>query len=137
MKLKDRIINFFAKDAAARAKFINEFNANATMYFQSLMVDTLLEATICKGSDDETFRHELSAPKFVSGIVIQARAGANISVDDILLIGNIILSDQTLVRKMFVLHWDTLYIEDMRTERYLCWRIRDFLFFGGLLNQRG
>lgn len=136
MGLIDRIVNFFVKDSAERKRFVAEFNHNASFFFQSLAVDTLLEAEICGGSYDNSYRHELSAPRIVSGIAIEARAGAEIPVDDILLIGKIILSDQVLVRRMFVLHWDTLIVRDVRTGKFVDWRIRDFLNFGGLLSAR-
>lgn len=133
MGLIDRVVGFFVKDSAERRRFVNEFNLNAKFFFQSLSVDTLLEAKMSSGNSDHSYRHELSAPTIVSGLTIEATAGAQISVDDIVLIGRIILSDQVLVRKMFVLHWDTLIVKDSRTGKFVDWRIRDFISFGGLL----
>lgn len=135
MKLIERFIKWF-KDSAERRRFINDFNANARMAFQTLSVDTLLEAKTCSGNSDNSYRHELSAPLFVSGLAIEASAGTQIPVDDIILIGRIILSDQILVRRMFVLHWDTLIVKDTRTGKAVEWRIRDFMNFGGLLYGR-
>ena len=135
MGLIDRFIKWF-KDSAERRRFINEFNANARGAFQSLSVDTLLEAKACSGNSDSSYRHELSAPFMFSGIAIEAKAGSEIPVDDIILIGKIILSNQVLVRRMFVLHWDTLIVRDTRTGKFVDWRIRDFMSFGGLLNNR-
>ena len=132
MGLVNRFIKWF-KDSAERKRFINEFNTNARIAFQSLSVDTLLEAKVCSGNYDTSYRHELSAPIVFSGLAIEAKAGTHIPVDDIILIGRIILSDQVLVRRMFVLHWDTLIVRDTRTGRFVDWRIRDFLNFGGLL----
>ena len=135
MGLIDRFIKWF-RDSAKRKRFINEFNANARGAFQSLSVDTLLEAKACSGNSDSSYRHELSAPFMFSGIAIEAKAGTEIPVDDIILIGKIILSNQVLVRRMFVLHWDTLIVRDTRTGKFVDWRIRDFMSFGGLLNER-
>lgn len=135
MGLIDRFIKWF-RDSAERKRFINEFNANARGAFQSLSVDTLLEAKVCSGNSDSSYRHELSAPFMFSGIAIEAKAGTEIPVDDIILIGKIILSNQVLVRRMFVLHWDTLIVRDTRTGKFVDWRIRDFMSFGGLLNER-
>lgn len=135
MGLIDRFIKWF-KDSAERRRFINEFNANAVGAFQSLSVDTLLEARSCSGNTDNSYRHELSAPFMFSGIAIEAKAGSQIPIDDIILIGKIILSNQILVRRMFVLHWDTLIVRDTRTGKFVDWRIRDFMNFGGLLNER-
>ena len=135
MGLIDRFIKWF-RDSAERKRFINEFNANARGAFQSLSVDTLLEAKACSGNSDSSYRHELSAPFMFSGIAIEAKAGTEIPVEDIILIGKIILSNQVLVRRMFVLHWDTLIVRDTRTGKFVDWRIRDFMSFGGLLNER-
>ena len=135
MGLIDRFIKWF-RDSPARRKFINDFNDKAREEFQMLSVDTLLEAKACSGNSDSSYRHELSAPVIFSGIAIEAKAGTEIPVDDIILIGKIILSNQMLVRKMFVLHWDTLIVRDIRTDKFVDWRIRDFMSFGGLLNER-
>ena len=135
MGLIDRFIKWF-RDSAERRRFINEFNANARYAFQSLSVDTLMEAKACSGNSDSSYRHELSAPVIFSGIAIEAKAGTEIPIDDIILIGKIILSNQVLVRRMFVLHWDTLIVRDIRTDKFVDWRIRDFVSFGGLLNER-
>ena len=135
MGLIDRFIKWF-RDSAERRRFINEFNANARGAFQSLSVDTLMEARACSGNSDSSYRHELSAPVIFSGIAIEAKAGTEIPLDDIILIGKIILSNQVLVRRMFILHWDTLIVRDTRTGKYIDWRIRDFVNFGGLLDER-
>ena len=135
MGLIDRFIKWF-RDSAERKRFINEFNANARGAFQSLSVDTLLEAKACSGNSDSSYRHELSAPFMFSGIAIEAKAGTEIPGDDIIVIGRIIVSNQVLVRRMFVLHWDTLIVRDTRTGKFVDWRIRDFMSFGGLLNER-
>ena len=135
MGLIDRFIKWF-RDSAERRRFINEFNANARGAFQSLSVDTLMEARACSGNSDSSYRHELSAPVIFSGLAIEAKAGTEIPVDDIILIGKIILSNQVLVRRMFILHWDTLIVRDTRTGKFVDWRIRDFMNFGGLLDER-
>jgi hypothetical protein len=135
MGLIDKFIKWF-RDSAERRKFINEFNNSAMGAFRSLSVDTLLEAKACSGNPDSSYRHELSAPLFLSGIAIEAKAGTEIPVDDVILIGKIILSNQVLVRRMFVLHWDTLIVRDTRNDKSVDWRIRDFMSFGGLLNER-
>ena len=135
MGLIDRFIKWF-RDSPARRKFINEFNERAREEFQMLSVDTLLEAKACSGNSDNSYRHELSAPVIFSGFAIEAKAGTQIPVDDIILIGKIILSNQVLVRRMFVLHWDTLIVRDTRTGKFVDWRIRDFMSFGGLIDER-
>lgn len=133
MQLLDKIIKWF-KDSAERRRFVNEVNQNAVFAFQNLSVGTLLEAKSCRGSYDPTYRHELSAPVAFSGLAVEAKAGTQIPVDDIVLIGRVILSDMALTRRMFLLHLDTLIVRDVRTGRSVDWRIRDFIHFGGLLS---
>ena len=129
-----RVTEWFVRDSAARKRFIDEFNDNAKMNFSNLQVDSLLEAVTSWGNDAPKYRHELSAPLFASGFEIRVRAGSEISVDDILLIGKIILCDEYIVRRMYVLHWDTLIIKDLRTNRYVDWAIKDFVHLGGILS---
>lgn len=129
MSIYKRILEFFVKDSSERRRFINEFNLIASNSFQNLSIDALFYASTCTGK--EGYEHELSAPRFASGFEIQVKAGTEISLQDIMLIGNIILYDQILVRKMFVLHWDTLIIVENRTGHSVNWKIRDYLNFGG------
>ena len=87
MGLIDRFIKWF-RDSAERRRFINEFNANARGAFQSLSVDTLLEAKACSGNSDSSYRHELSAPVIFSGIAIEAKAGTEIQKNVYLTLGH-------------------------------------------------
>ena len=128
-----KITEWFVPDSVARRKFVDEFNMNAKVSFTNLLVDSLLEAEICSGKEDSNYRHELSAPLFASGLVINVQAGSQVTLDDILLIGKIVLSDEAIVRRMYVLHWDTFVIKDTRTGKYVDWAIKDFVHLGGLL----
>lgn len=132
MNLINKFINWF-RDSAERRRFLNEFNENAKNAFMTLSVDTLLEAKTTSGNPSSSFRHEMSAPTMFSGLTIEAKAGVEIPVEDIILIGKIILSNRILVRRTFVLHWDTLIVKDLRTGKSVEWRIRDFMNFGGLI----
>lgn len=134
MGVLNKILNFFVRDAAERRRFLSEFNANASRSFQTLFSDTLYEAVSCEGNADPSFRHELSAPVFASGFEVLAKAGREITAEEVVMIGKIILSEQSIVRRMFVLHWDTLIVKEARTGKSVSWRIKDFLNFGGLLN---
>ena len=131
MSWYQKIVGFFSKDAAERRRFINTFNASALYSFTSLSVDALFQAEVCEGNVD--YRHEYSAPRSVSGFIVKVISGVDVPYEDVLLIGRIILENKALVRRMFVLHWDTLYIRDERNGRYGQWRIRDFVDFGGIL----
>ena len=131
MSWYQKIVGFFSKDAAERRRFINTFNASAFNSFTTLSVDALFQAEVCEGNVD--YKHEYSAPRSVSGFIVKVISGVDVPYEDVLLIGRIILENKALVRRMFVLHWDTLYIRDERNGRYGQWRIRDFVDFGGIL----
>lgn len=131
MGLLGKIVNFFVPDAAARRQFINEFNANALAGFNSSFIDTYWVTSTCEGNP--SFRHNLSAPSVVSGLLVSAKGGRELTVEEVLLLGKIILANQSLVRRMYVLHWDTLIIYG-GTGKSVSWAVRDFFNFGGLLN---
>ena len=132
MSWYNKIIEFFVKDSAERRRFISEFNMLASRSFQNLTIGALFEAETCIGKSE--YRHELSAPIIASGLVIKIQAGCEVPLDAVLMLGRVILYDKALVRRMFVLHWDTLIIEDSRSGCRVDWRIRDFMEFGGVLN---
>lgn len=69
MGIWNRVVEFFVKDSAERKRFVKDFNSNASFFFQSLAVDTLLEARICYGNPDNSYRHELSAPSTASQLL--------------------------------------------------------------------
>ena len=93
MGLLNKILNFFFIVSGERRRFMTEFNVNASRSFQSLFSDTLYEALSCEGNGDTSYRHELSAPVFASGFEVQAKAGREITVEEIVMIGKIILSE--------------------------------------------
>lgn len=128
-----KITEFFVKDSAERRHFLNEFNARASLSFQTLLVGSLFKIEICSGNPDPSYRHDLSAPLFASGLIIKVINGEEIPIEDIRLIATIILLDESITRRMFVLHWDTLIVQDFRTGNKVSWKIKDFVSFGGLL----
>lgn len=127
----NKVVSFFVKDSVERRRFIDEFNTNARYAFQNITIDALFEAVTCAGNIN--YRHDLSAPTVVSGIEIRVKGGTIVPVDDILQIGKLVLLNEALVRRIYILHWDTLIIRDTRNGAYVEWRITDFLNFGGLL----
>ena len=94
--------------------------------------DALFEANTCFGKSE--YRHELSAPTIARGLEIQIRAGIRVPLEIVIALGRVILCDKVLVRRMFILHWDTLIIRDSRSGDCVDWRIRDFVDFGGVIS---
>ena len=133
MSWYNRIVEFFVKDSAERRRFVNEFNEIASRNFQNLTINALFEARVCSGKSE--YRHELSAPVIASGLEIQIKDGMEVPLETVIALGRVILCDEVLVRRMFILHWDTLIIRDSRSGYCVDWRIRDFVNFGGVLNQ--
>lgn len=128
-----QVVSWF-RDSSARRKFIEVFNNNAKQNFHNLSVDCLLQARTCPGNTDSRFRHELSAPLIASGFIIEVIAGEEVPYDDIILIGQTVLYSESVVRWLWALHWDTLIIKDIRSNRYGEWAIKDFVHLGGLLD---
>ena len=50
-----------------------------------------------------------------------------------LYIGSVILSNESLTRRLFILGWDTLIIEDIVGCKQVKWAIKDFTNIGYLL----
>lgn len=114
MAFWDRIINWF-KDLSERERLINAFSRSARESFTGLSVSTLLEAMSKKGDPD--YRHECSSLLLKTGFCIKATAGHLLTKEEMLYIGAVILSNQSLTRRLFILGYDTLIIEDIVGQR--------------------
>lgn len=130
MAFWNRIINWF-RDLSERDRLINEFNTSARCAFTQLSVGTLLEARTKKG--ERNFRHECSSFLLPTGFCIKATKGTPLTKDEIIYIGTVILTNESLVRRLFVLGWDTLYIEDVIGNKQAKWAIKDFTNIGVML----
>lgn len=130
MAFWNRIINWF-KDLSARDRLINDFNRSARDSFTGLSVSTLLEAMTKKG--DPSYSHECSSILLRTGFCIRATAGRALTKEEMLYIGTVILSNQLLTRRLFVLGYDTLMVEDIVGEKRVKWAIKDFTNIGFML----
>lgn len=130
MAFWNRIVNWF-RDLSERDRLINDFNISARGAFTQLSVGTLLEARSKKGNRD--FRHECSSLLLHTGFCIKATKGTPLTKDEILYIGSVILTNEALVRRLFVLGWDTLYVEDIVGNKQAKWAIKEFANIGLLL----
>ena len=125
----NKIVNWF-KDLFERNNLIRDFNNSAKESFTGLTVPTLLEARITKG--DPNYKHECSKI-FFSGFRVKVIAGRPLTKDEMLYIGRVILNNSQLVRRLFVLGWDTLEIEDTTGQKGVKWAIKDFTNIGILI----
>lgn len=130
MAFWNRIIDWF-KDLSERDRLINDFNRSARESFTMLTVSTLLEALSKRG--DSSYRHECSSLFLKTGFCIKATAGRALTKDEMLYIGSVILGNEPLTRRLFVLGWDTLIIEDIVGGKQVKWAIKDFTKIGYLL----
>ena len=117
------IIGWF-RDRSERNKLLNSFNASAREAYVSGDVPAMLKATISRG--DSSYRHDFSR-WFSSGFRIRVFTGRQLSKDELIFIGNVILADELLVRKLIVLGWDTLEIHGSE-DKYGCkWKLTDYI----------
>ena len=75
---------------------------------------------------DPNYRHECSSLLLKTGFCIKATAGRALTKDEMLYIGTVVLTNQSLTRRLFVLGYDTLIIEDIIGEKSVKWAIKDF-----------
>lgn len=117
------VITTWFADRRERSLLIREFNYKAKQSFISGGTPTVLKASTSRGVSQ--YRHEFSA-WFNTGFRIQALAGRQLTKKEIMAIGQVILSDITLVRRLVVLGWDTLEVHG-NCGPYGCrWRLTDY-----------
>ena len=119
----NRIIDWF-KDRSERAKLIRSFNDYARKSFVLGQAPTLLKASCSQG--ERAYRHQFS-DWFKTGFRIQAFSGRQLSRDEIKLIGEVILNDKVLIRRLVVLGWDTLEIHGDKGSYGLRWQLKDYI----------
>lgn len=125
----NNIVEWFS-DRSERGKLVRSFNAAARDAFIQGTAPTMLKASISKGNRE--YRHQFSA-WLNTGFRIQALSGRSLSKDEMMFIGQVVLHDELLVRRLIALGWDTLEIHD-DCGRYGCrWKLMDYAHLGGLL----
>ncbi len=125
-----QIIGWF-RDMSLRKQFLKNFNDNAQYSFTNLSVNALLQAKTCMGNP--SYKHDMSAPIIASGFALEVVSGDEIPQDDIILIGKTVLYNESVVRWLWALHWDTFIVKDIRTGKSCQWAIKEFVHLGGLL----
>lgn len=119
-------------DYQERMLLVREFNQRARLSFVSGETPTVLKASISRGVS--SYKHEFSS-WLNTGFRIQALSGRPLSKEEMMAIGQIILSDTILIRRLIVLGWDTLEIHDDRG-RYGCrWCITEYANIGLMIGR--
>jgi hypothetical protein len=109
---------------------LSEFNQAAEEAFTSGTAPTMLQASASKGSRNN--RHNFSAVLY-TGFRIKVLSGTALSRDEMMLIGNVIISDIGLIRQLIVLGFDTLEIHDDSYSHGLRWKLIDYAKIGTTL----
>lgn len=117
------ILDWF-RDRSERGKLIRSFNESARKSFVNGKAPTLLKAKVSKG--DRAYKHQFSSLIY-TGFRIQAFTGKQLSKNEIIHIGNVILNDDVLVRKLVVLGWDTLEIHGDKGVFGCKWQLKDHI----------
>ena len=122
----NRVVEWF-KDRSERGRLVRSFNETAREAFVSGQAPTALKASISRGLP--AYRHEFSA-WMNTGFRFQALAGRELTKAEIVFIGEVVLANETLVRRLVVLGWDTLEVHGDHG-RYGCrWCLADYANIG-------
>ncbi len=119
----NNILDWF-RDRSERSKLVRSFNNSARDSFVGGIAPTLLKAKISKG--ESSYKHQFSN-WLNTGFRIQAFTGRQLSKDEIIHIGKVILNDEVLVRKLVVLGWDTLEIHGDEGTYGCRWQLKDHI----------
>lgn len=125
----NNIIEWFS-DRSERNNLVRSFNRASKESFIGGLSPTLLKASISRGCSD--YRHEFSS-WLNTGFRIKALAGRALSKNEMVAIGQVVLTNTDLVRRLISLGFDTLEIHD-DTGTYGCrYRLMEYAKMGGLL----
>ena len=117
------IVDWFS-DRSKRNNLVRSFNESARDAFIQGIAPTLLKANISKG--ESSYKHQFS-DWLNTGYRIQAFTGRELSKNELIYIGQVILADSNLVRKLIVLGWDTLEIHGDAGNYGCRWQLKDYI----------
>lgn len=117
------IVQWF-QDRSERNNLIYGFNKAANDAWVMGNVPTLLKASYSKGVS--AYKHQFSA-WFNSGFRIQALSGRALSKEEMVAIGDTILNNDMLVRRLVALGWDTLEVHDDTSNHGCRWKLIDYV----------
>ncbi len=116
----ERIRNWFT-DLRDRNKFLREWNKSAKESYIAGIIPILMEAKTTIGTLD--YRHEFS--KFMAGgFRVKVLSGKPMTREELIDIGEFIISDDVLVRKLVSNGWDTLEVHDTAGVLGLKWQLK-------------
>lgn len=102
---------------------ISDFNDSAKAAFISGIAPTFLKAQTSRGDKNNTHKYS----HFYSGFRIIVMGGKNLSKEELIEIGRVILSNNPLVRNLVINGFDTLEIHGENDAFGSKWRLKDYL----------
>jgi hypothetical protein len=122
--LWDSIRNWFS-NIIDRNRFLKDWNKNAKDSYISGIIPILMEARTTIGSQE--YRHEFS--KFMAGgFRVKVLSGKPMSKNELIEIGNFIIGDDIMVRKLVSNGWDTLELYDTGGTVALKWQLKKYTY---------
>lgn len=119
----NRIITWF-KDRSERSKLVRSFNESSRQAFINGEAPILLEASVSRG--DPAYRHSWSR-WLSSGFRIKVHTSFLLTSDDLRQIGFVIINNESLVRKLIVLGWDTLEVYVDKGSHGYKWNLKEHI----------
>jgi hypothetical protein len=117
------ILDWFS-DRSERSKLLRSFNESARTAFVAGIAPTLLKSRISKG--ERAYKHQFS-DWLNTGFRIQAFTGKPLAKNEIMHIGQVVLNDDVLIRRLVVLGWDTLEIHGDEGNYGCRWQLKDYI----------
>jgi hypothetical protein len=118
----EKIRNWFT-DLRDRSRFLREWNNSAKLAYIEGIIPILMEARITVGSLE--YRHEFSK-WMAGGFRVKVLSGKPMTRDELLEIGQFIIGDDVMVRKLVSNGWDTLEIYDTAGTIGLKWQLKKY-----------
>lgn len=119
----DKITTWFV-DCSKRDSLKNSFNAYAQRAYTELSMPTLFTMTFVSG--DSSYWHEHSSLLRRTGICISAVLGKTLSKNDALYIGSCVLLNNSIMRRLYLLGFDTFYVQNINNVA-IKWAVKDFV----------
>lgn len=118
------------RDRSERSNVIRSFNDSAKVAFIMGDAPTMLKASFSRGYS--AYKHPFSA-WLNTGFRIQALSGRALTKDEMVFIGEVVLNNEELVRRLVVLGWDTLEVHDDKGVHGCRWKLIDYVKMGVML----
>ena len=110
-------------DIKERYKFLRKWNNDAKDAYIAGVIPVLMEARTTIGTSE--YRHEFSQ-WLAGGFRVKVLSGKPMSRDQLFEIGEFIISDDVLVRKLVSNGWDTLEVHDTAGFLGLKWQLKKY-----------